>query len=409
MTLDLVPLMPQVHDLLEFLSRDTLERQIQLDRALGLLYTLAPEELDQKINQAKNANWLLAEPQEPLATRHPVSSSDAVYAALATDGSSIDVNRHAPAACFVINIGHAWFDYTHQEVELASKAELEFASAQLRRGDHRNASKETVLTGNLLDAYRTAMEMLKLADLAEQHAGGAPIVALLDGQLVLWGLKESELGSEAQDLIFEHGVISALDRLRQVAEGGRLVLGSYISRPGGHEVTNALRIARCPRLGGVDCHDCPRREDGSRPCDEVSGGSDADLFARLLNPSERSTMFGRRLIQADHDHPDSRYSAAGHGLRFFYLHVPGGEVARVEIPEWVAASEGSLDLLHSAILDQCERGGGYPLVLQEAHEQAVIDGAARRSFSLLLDRNIESRSGWKPQSGKAWSKRRRPI
>jgi len=408
MTLDFVRLAPRISELVEFLRFDAGDRGERLNQARALLRHLTADQLATALNQAQNATWLLAEPLEPLTTRRTAPAATA-YAALGTDGSSIDVSRHAPAACYVINIGQAWFDYTRSEVDLASEADLQFAGGWLRWGDRQNASKETVVTGNLLDAYRTALEMLKLAALAEQHAGDAPIVALLDGQFVLWGLKESELSSEARELIFDRGVIYALDRLRRLAAGGRLVLGNYISRPAGREVTNSLRIADCPRPGGADCKDCPRCQDGSRPCDEVAGGTDADLFAGFLRQRERSALFGRRSLAADLGHTDSRYEAGGHRLRFFYLHLPGGEVARVELPEWVAASEGAVDLLHAAVLDQCERGGGYPLVLQEAHEQAVIDSAARRSFGLLLDRQMESSGAWQPPSGKSLSKRRRPI
>lgn len=405
MTLDFIQLAPRIGQLVEFLQADASDRGAKLDRARIMLERLSSEALELATARARNFSWLLAEPVEPLATRRPAPSPTAAYAALATDGSSIDINRHASIACYVINIGHAWLDYERSEVELASRPELEFLHDWLRRGDARNASKETVITGNLLDAYRTALEMLKLASLVEEHAATTPIVALLDGQFILWGLKESELSSDARDLIFENGVFLALNRLREIAAAGRLAVGSYISRPAGREVTNALRIAGCPRPGGADCLDCPRLPDASRPCDAVAGGSDADLFAGFLRPGERSAIFRRK----SSSELDDRYDAEGHGLRFFYLHVPGGEVARIEFPEWIAASEAAVDLLHTSVLDQCDRGNGYPLVLQEAHEQAVIDGAARRSFDLLLDRRIEFAGAWKAPSGKSWSKRRRPI
>jgi hypothetical protein len=405
MTLDLIQLAPRISQLVEFLTDDATERSAKLARARDMLRTMPDEELGAALDRAQNASWLVAEAIEPLSTHHAAPRPSYAYAALATDGSSIDVNRHAAAACYVINIGYAWLDYARSEVELASKPELEYLNAWLRRGDAMNASKETIITGNLLDAYRTAQEMCKLAELAEQHAAGAPVVALLDGQFVLWGLKETELSSDARDLIFADGVFNALDRLRAIAAVSSLAAGSYISRPSGREVTNALRIADCPRPGGADCSDCPRTAEGVRPCDEVAGGTDADLFSSYLGPGERSAIFKRR----SGTEIDTQYEDAGHGLRFFYVQIPGGEIARIEFPEWVTHAQGGVDLLHASVLDQCERGSGYPLVLQEAHEQAVIDGSARRSFELLLHRHIESAGPWRPPSGKSWSKRRRTI
>ena len=126
--------------------------------------------------------------------------------------------------------------------------------------------------------FRTAREFLHLAGLAELHSEARPLLALLDGQFVIWGIKETELSSAAKAAIFDDGVLLALDQLHGISNDGDVALASYISRPAGREVTNALRLAACPRLGGVNCRDCPRQDDTSRPCDAVAGGVDADLI-----------------------------------------------------------------------------------------------------------------------------------
>ena len=409
MTLDFVRLAEDLDDFVAALARERVQQQDRLSQARELLERLSPETLQTAIRAASNATWLLAEPEEPPGARHSAPAPPRAYTALATDGSSIDVNRHAAAACYVINIGHAWIDYRSGAVGLASVPELGFASDQLLRGDLANASKESAFTGNLLDAYRTAREFCRLAELAGSLDADRPLVALLDGQFVLWGLKESELSSSARRAIFDEGVLQALDALQASARTGGFALASYISRPGGREVTNALRIAVCPRDGGADCHDCPRLADLSRPCDSVAGGPDALLFGELLAEGERSAIFRRCSIGSDLAHADRRYEEAGHGLRFFYLRIPDGEIVRIEIPEWIAHDPAAVDLVHASVLDQCHRGEGYPVVLQEAHEQAVIDGADRRSFAALIERELELRGWWTPPSGKAWSKRRRSI
>ena len=43
-------------------------------------------------------------------------------------------------------------------------------------------------------------------------------------------------------------------------------------------------------------------------------------------------------------------------------------------------SPAQLDLVHGVVYDQCRRGRGYPSVLQEAHEQAVINAGERRAI-----------------------------
>ena len=75
---------------------------------------------------------------------------------------------------------------------------------------------------------------------------------------------------------------------------------------------------------------------------------------------------------------------------FFYLNV-GQEMARVEIPSWVAEDETLLGLAHSLILDQCRRGPGYPIALMESHEQAVITTSDRRYFAELVEDSLQDR------------------
>jgi hypothetical protein len=64
-------------------------------------------------------------------------------------------------------------------------------------------------------------------------------------------------------------------------------------------------------------------------------------------------------------------SARGHEIWFFYLNT-GADLARVEVPEWVACNARQLDLVHAVVYDQCRFNNGYPYVLTRADEQAII-------------------------------------
>jgi NurA-like 5'-3' nuclease len=44
-----------------------------------------------------------------------------------------------------------------------------------------------------------------------------------------------------------------------------------------------------------------------------------------------------------------------------------------------------LELTHALVLDQCNRGQGYPVALSESHEQAVVTGADRELFWGLVE------------------------
>jgi NurA-like 5'-3' nuclease len=72
---------------------------------------------------------------------------------------------------------------------------------------------------------------------------------------------------------------------------------------------------------------------------------------------------------------------------FCYVHV-GTEIARIEVPEWVAQDTAQLDLALGMMLAQVHKGGGYPVTLAEAHNQAVVTGGDRTRFFALLEQQM---------------------
>ena len=79
---------------------------------------------------------------------------------------------------------------------------------------------------------------------------------------------------------------------------------------------------------------------------------------------------------------------------FYYLNA-GEEIARVEVPQWVAEDEDLLALGHRLIVEQCRKGQGYPVVISEAHEQAVVSGRDRQLFKQMVAETLE-RAGRAP-------------
>jgi hypothetical protein len=75
----------------------------------------------------------------------------------------------------------------------------------------------------------------------------------------------------------------------------------------------------------------------------------------------------------------------------------------------MAQDEQKVGLLHATLLDQCRRGLGYPLAVMEAHEQAVIGGPEREAFRRLLEAQVTAEGLPAALSGKALSKRVRPL
>ncbi len=415
MTLDFERLARQLDDLAPHLRERAEEGQARLAHALDTFRAWAgrPESLRERL-EAASTSWLLAEPLgERMDAAFPAPPTPDEYVALASDGSHIDVDRHSPISCYLLNMGRARIRYGNRpEADLASQPELAFEDERLVLGDRSDASREHVLSGNLLAALRSVREVELLAQLADQENSGLPTLALLDGTLVLWGLAGKEFRGEIKRLLLDEGIIAALDRIRAVASDRSITLGSYISRPGGSELAHTLRLASCPLPQGqppqpIDCQRCPREADDPRPCDAVGLTADRPLFAALLAPGERSAVFRRANLE-----PTSieKQFYGQHSVAFFYLRMPDGvpdEIARVEMPLWIAQDEQKVGLLHALLVDQCRRGLGYPLAVMEAHEQAVISGPEREAFRRLLEGQVTAEGFSAAPSGKALSKRAR--
>ena len=84
-----------------------------------------------------------------------------------------------------------------------------------------------------------------------------------------------------------------------------------------------------------------------------------------------------------------------HLIHFFYVRV-GRELARIEIPQWVARDPALVDRVHAVAVDQAARGRGYPVALARAHEQAVVRSTDRRAFLDIVESSLR-RSGLEPQ------------
>jgi hypothetical protein len=415
MTLDFERLAKQLDDLGPRLRERAEEGQTRLPQALDTVRAWAgrPDSLRERL-EAASTTWLLADPLgEPIDAAFPAPPTPDEYVALASDGSHIDVDRHSPVSCYLLNLGRVRIRYGSQpEADLSSQPELAFEDERLVLSDRTDASREDVLSGNLLAALRSVREVEALARLAAEEDSGLPTLSLLDGTLVLWGLARRDLRGEVKRVLLDEGMIRALDALKTLAGQKPIALASYISHPGGSEVVHTLRLAVCPLPQNqppqpVDCLRCPREADDPRPCDAVGLSADRPLFRALLAPGQRSAVFRRK-----HKAPGSIEEAfyGQHSVAFFYLRTPddvSDEIARVEMPLWVAQDEQKVSLLHALLIDQCRRGLGYPLAIMEAHEQAVITGPERETFRRLLEAQVTAEGLPAAPSGKALSKRAR--
>jgi hypothetical protein len=397
-SLDLTKIAAQVGIMIAGLKDGRAERERRLRFALE---TANNQPMDlaalQKKIKAGKTTWLVAELTEALNRSYPLPPAPADFTVMATDGSHIDVDRHRTARCFLINIGAVSLTYgSESNAELSSSPRL-FSDEKDLVIAHPGGGREQMIEGNLLGAKRSIEELKQLADLAAGLKKNTSALALLDGTLILWGLEAYP--EFVGDALLASGLLPCLDTMKKLNTDRRLALASYISFPRSTDVVNVLRVAVCPN-DVPDCDDqCPPGKE--RDCDGMAGVRDRDLFMDLLGNGERSALFiSPSKVVKEH--------YGEHRIYFFYL-KGCDEIARVEIPEWVAESEPLLDLTHALVYDQCQRGGGYPVALSESHEQAVVTGADREYFWELVESSMIEGHLPYPVSAKSFSKRTRWV
>lgn len=335
-------------------------------------------------------SWLPAYPVLHFNRSYPAPPPPADFSVLATDGSFILPDRHSPARFYLINIGRVHLHYgATPGADLSSTAELRYREQELQ------VDGRIPVNPAILGMRRAADELAALAQLALSVE--RPAIALQDGTLILWSLNGQE--PAVRDWVLRD-FLAALDDLRERG----VPVASYISYPGGKDVTDALRVSVCdfPSMGrAINCDDC-RAERQIPACQVIPTVPDRHVFEHIarLRPGDRSDVYrsASKILQFYGDH----------AIHFFYLHT-GTEIARVEIPRWVADHRPHLDLIHSLIYDQCLRGRGYPSVLQEAHEQAVIGADERRVVETLVEEALARLGIVMLRSAKDTSKRGRFV
>jgi len=386
-TLDIVRTARQVQEMASDLLAghdDLLER---VETARRLFREVAPswQSLARRAESA-TVSWSVAAPVEPLDLRRPAPSPPTDYEVLATDGSQIEHDPHGLVPCQLVNVGWAIIRYgASPAAELASEPILYHRAEDLYLI---SGARQVPVTGSRLDARRTVDEMRKLATLAVGRDDDVPRLALRDGTLLLWLFED-----RAGEFVREHFVEQFTVALDAIADRGVPIAG-YVSRPRGTEVMGLLRLVACPE----DPARC--RHEGREPCARLRGLADRTLFD-VLQDGERSALF--RSFTPGH----ARYGR--HQAHFFFLRVDAWEIARVEVPRWVAERPDLVDLVHACVRHQCLLGQGYPVALARAHERAVVRGSDRRAFEALLASTLAERGVAARLSAKSAAKRRHAV
>jgi hypothetical protein len=388
--LELGPISQQVDRMAASFVAD--EHRALLREARELLCDVDAKELRAKVRaRHEKYPWLVAIPVHTLSQTFAPPLPPADFSVIASDGSSIPPDRHSSLRYYVINTGHAVLTYgSHPNADLDSEGQLYFEEDDLYLSP---GQKSIPIEGERLGVKMQIAELqaaLKAIPLATD-----PMVVMRDGSLILWPLQNEE--TEVREK-FLGEFLKCLDGFRADSVP---VIG-YISYTGSHDVANALRVSLC-RDDPSDCEHCSLDREPRALCSFLSTALDRQLFEGLLEEGWRSDVFESTSAILEH--------YGGHRIQFFYLNV-GGEVVRIEAPQWVMRDEGMLDLVHALVYDQCQRSPDYPPyppALQEAHERAVITTAEGRLVEELLERALAERGIVYARSAKDRSKRRRGV
>jgi len=437
--LDLSQLQEQLQRATRSQSETRVLRRQQGERAVQTLREIGNDwvELQREVEAAQPRRLVAALRTDP-TTRCEAPDRPPEVTVVATDGSQIYPDRHVEPAYFLLNIGRVAFHYGTTEAPVLD------AVPDLRFPDDLDAHFDEVLatmTTEVVSALRDEQELAELLTLAQQEQrDNRALVALADGTLIRWMLRGMQNREVEQELI---------ERYTQMLSGfmeASLPVASYVSMPGNTEVVNLLRFYLDELDEDVDRWRSQRRSADS----EASGGAETDvnhkknrsttsgdgvagtkseegpaaenlpeqqepplsglldrhLFANTLQAGERSAVFGST------SHIQREYPK-GNEICYFYVKVPVSdavqEIARVEIPTWVADDEDHVDLIHSVLLAECRKGSGYPLILSEAHERAVIRAHERDAFQRLLAQTLRRAGVLTSGSRKRESKRRPKV
>ena len=330
--------------------------------------------------RADDQGPLRAVPHDPPHGGHAGTDRPATVTVVATDGSQIFPDRHVEPACYLLNVGRIALHYgTLDPPLIQAEPTLRYRQADLADLAEDDVPHALDLTAEVVSALRDELELSWLFRTAEEERrSGRAIVAMADGTLIRWMLRGMKNRRLEDRLIARY--VAELDRFKEAG----IPVCSYVSQPANAEVVNLLRL----HLGEPDWEPGP---------DSIKGVLDRHVFAETLAPGQRSARFASRSRVLDAYGP--------HKIVAFYLHG-GAEIGRVEMPEWVATDPEMLALVHAVVLDQCDKGGGYPIVLQEAHQRAVVRAEEKEIFYRVLARTVRGAGVSLPTySGKAASKR----
>jgi hypothetical protein len=330
-----------------------------IDTLISILFEINPSVIEKFSDQ--DMPYMYAIPCSKITSGINIKPLSKEYSIIAADGSIIPINDDFYFPYFVINTGFAYIRYGKKHEFFADSNPQIFYKEEDIYENFQGGGRQ-LIKGESLSARMLLKESLEIENLLQKFSQrDISTLALIDGTLIQWEIKEKT--DE-----FKKDFIGKFEHLFQTAEKLNIPMAGYISGTRSRDALGTIKIYM--DITSIEYND-----------QFVSLIFDRDIFARILKQGERSILFkSTEPILKFYQEP----------IYFFFLNT-GEEVVRIEIPEFVAKDSNKLDSLHFIIMNQIIKGPNYPVVLREAHEQAVIHSIEKSTlediFTELLSRN----------------------
>lgn len=344
--LDHSKLLKQLHSVSEQLFVDNSQ---ELEKIQLLWQRIVEDPICQYKIKAVDAPYAIPIWQSALDESVAIEKQSDDYRVIAVDGSQIYPDKHQGTNCFLINMGLVDISYGNGAKVVLKNEPYVFAQNTFE--------DEIALSTELVNCHRQEYELNQIVEYGRQVGKQDNILFLFDGSLIFWHLDSKDIQLKE---LFLKKYLDALQHTAQLA----LPIAGYISLPKAKELVNIIKVAL--EYGIIE------NSDGAS-CEHIV---DAMLAHYFLQPFTRSGIF-KNNTTISKQYPDAVRPY------FFYLHV-GHEIARVEIPAWIAADQALTNKMAAMMIDQSQKGQGYPIALAEAHEQAVVKGVDREFFYHLI-------------------------
>ncbi len=395
MPLDLKKILSQLGNLENQDALNTSNNRINatynlLEEAFGNQNKLLSKVLDAQ--DSKKANFYFAIPELSNLDNDKIDSLvccdknfSLPHITLATDGSQINPSAHEFTSAFLINIGFTAIPYHTSNIPVLLTSEPAIYNSTEDINPQTTSSKgfyENIQEEEIVAYERTLQEIESLVKLAKKYISyNIPIVALLDGTLIHWHIERFN------NIYIERFIKRFTDAVLEL-KSLNIPLASFLSNSRSNDFINMLRLYKCP-YETIDCKKyCNNIASNNLPCNPTVDYKpvldrriiEKHFIEKKAEPGTRTILFKSNSKILNHYSDDLK-------VFFFYLNT-GTEIARVELPSYVAKNTELLNLLHNAVSLQCKVGFGYPVTLSEAHLQAIVNRNDRQIFFDLVKNHL---------------------